>query len=350
MQTTESSEIGRLDLDSATALIMEPEEAPVSEEITEEEIEQPTEDPIDESEDYEETDESDASDNDDEEEEEAEADDESEEESDEDEYEDEEDEAEEEGPGKDFHTVTVDGEEIQVNLDELKRGYSGQKYVQKGMQQAAEAKKEAEGVYGALMQERQQLAQLLQQAQNGELSLTPPKEPSIEMLETAPFEYLSAKEKYEKDMRAYQEKMGQVQQQLQQQSVAEQRAQVVYAQQEAQKLVESLPELKDPKKADQFQRNLLSGAQKYFNYTPEQVGMIRNHQDFVTLHHAIKYAELMEGKPQAEKKVRKAKPAIKPGAKKTASKTKAQRDRMAKLRKSGNPLDALDLLIDPNLR
>jgi hypothetical protein len=348
VQTTESSEIGRLDLDSATALIMEPEEAPVSEEITEEEIEQPTEDPIDESEDYEETDESDASDNDDEEEEEAEADDESEEESDEDEYEDEEDEAEEEGPEKDLHTVTVDGEEIQVNLDELKRGYSGQKYVQKGMQQAAEAKKEAEGVYGALMQERQQLAQLLQQAQNGDL--VPPKPPSDDLWENDPLEYLGQKKDYDKKVAEYQQKMGQVQQQLQQQSVAEQRAQVVYAQQEAQKLVESLPELKDPKKADQFQRNLLSGAQKYFNYTPEQVGMIRNHQDFVTLHHAIKYAELMEGKPQAEKKVRKAKPAIKPGAKKTASKTKAHRDRMAKLRKSGNPLDALDLLIDPNLR
>ena len=349
MEATESS-TGRLDLDSATALIIEPEESTVVEEITEDEIEQPTEDPIDESEELEDTDESDASDQDEEEESDDESEESDAESDDEDEYEDEEDEAEEEGPEKDLHTVTVDGEEIQVNLDELKRGYSGQKYVQKGMQQAAEAKKEAEHVYGALMQERQQLAQLLQQAQNGELSLTPPKEPSIEMLETAPFEYLSAKEKYEKDMQEYQQKMGQVQQQLQQQSAAEQRAQAVYAQQEAQKLVEKLPELKEPQKAAKFQENLLAGAQKYFNYTPEQVGMIRNHQDFVTLHHAIKYAELMEGKPQAEKKVRKAKPAIKPGAKKTASKSKVQRERMAKLRKSGNPLDALDLLIDPNLR
>lgn len=339
METTESS-TGRLDLDSATALIIEPEEAPVSEEITEEEIEQPEMDSVDESEEPEETDESDASDEDTEEE--------SEEESDEDEYEDEEDEAEESDPEDKLYTVKVDGEETQVTLEELKRDYSGQKYVQKGMQQAAEAKKEAEGVYGALMQERQHLAQLIQQAQNGDLA--PPKPPSQELWESDPIEYLDQKMKYDSQVQDYQQKMGQVQQQLQQQSVAEQRAQAVYAQQEAQKLVEKLPELKDAGKAAKFQENLLSGAQKYFNYTPEQVGMIRNHQDFITLHHAIKYAELMEGKPQAEKKVKTAKPAIKPGAKKTASKTKAQRDRMAKLRKSGNPLDALDLLIDPNLR
>jgi hypothetical protein len=347
VETTESS-TGRLDLDSATALIIEPEESTVVEEITEDEIEQPTEDPIDESEELEDTDESDASDQDEEEESDDESEESDAESDDEDEYEDEEDEAEEEGPEKDLHTVTVDGEEIQVNLDELKRGYSGQKYVQKGMQQAAEAKKEAEYVYGALMQERQQLAQLLQQAQNGDL--VPPKPPSDDLWENDPLEYLGQKKDYDAKVAEYQQKMGQVQQQIQQQSAAEQRAQAVYAQQEAQKLVEKLPELKEPQKAAKFQENLLAGAQKYFNYTPEQVGMIRNHQDFVTLHHAIKYAELMEGKPQAEKKVRKAKPAIKPGAKKTASKSKAQRERMAKLRKSGNPLDALDLLIDPNLR
>lgn len=347
MEATESS-TGRLDLDSATALIIEPEESTVVEEIAEDEIEQPTEDPIDESEELEDTDESDASDQDEEEESDDESEESDAESDDEDEYEDEEDEAEEEGPEKDLHTVTVDGEEIQVNLDELKRGYSGQKYVQKGMQQAAEAKKEAEGVYGALMQERQQLAQLLQQAQNGDL--VPPKPPSDDLWENDPLEYLGQKKDYDAKVAEYQQKMGQVQQQLQQQSAAEQRAQAVYAQQEAQKLVEKLPELKEPQKAAKFQENLLAGAQKYFNYTPEQVGMIRNHQDFVTLHHAIKYAELMEGKPQAEKKVRKAKPAIKPGAKKTASKSKAQRERMAKLRKSGSPLDALDLLIDPNLR
>lgn len=347
MEATESS-TGRLDLDSATALIIEPEESTVVEEITEDEIEQPTEDPIDESEELEDTDESDASDQDEEEESDDESEESDAESDDEDEYEDEEDEAEEEGPEKDLHTVTVDGEEIQVNLDELKRGYSGQKYVQKGMQQAAEAKKEAEHVYGALMQERQQLAQLLQQAQNGDL--VPPKPPSDDLWENDPLEYLGQKKDYDAKVAEYQQKMGQVQQQLQQQSAAEQRAQAVYAQQEAQRLVEKLPELKDSQKAAKFQENLLAGAQKYFNYTPEQVGMIRNHQDFVTLHHAIKYAELMEGKPQAEKKVRKAKPAIKPGAKKTASKSKAQRERMAKLRKSGSPLDALDLLIDPNLR
>jgi len=38
-------------------------------------------------------------------------------------------------------TVKVDGEEREVDLEELTRGYSGQKYIQKGMAENAETKK-----------------------------------------------------------------------------------------------------------------------------------------------------------------------------------------------------------------
>jgi len=51
-----------------------------------------------------------------------------------------------------YFTVKVDGEERQVDLDELTRGYSGQKYIQKGMAENAETKKQ-------LDQQAQQFAQ-----------------------------------------------------------------------------------------------------------------------------------------------------------------------------------------------
>ena len=70
-------------------------------------------------------------------------------------------------------TVKIDGKTEVVTLDELKQGYSGQKYVQKGMQEAATARKEAEAVYSALLQERQNIAQLYQQAQQGTLAQPP---------------------------------------------------------------------------------------------------------------------------------------------------------------------------------
>lgn len=45
-----------------------------------------------------------------------------------------------------LYTVKVNGQEEQVTLDDLKQGYSGQKYVQQGMQDAAAQKKEAVAV------------------------------------------------------------------------------------------------------------------------------------------------------------------------------------------------------------
>ena len=63
------------------------------------------------------------------------------------------------------YSVKVNGQEEQVSLEDLKQGYSGQKYVQQGMQDVAAQKKEAEAVYTALTNERQQLAELYQSLQ-----------------------------------------------------------------------------------------------------------------------------------------------------------------------------------------
>jgi hypothetical protein len=200
----------------------------------------------------------------------------------------------------------------------------------------------------ALMQERQNLAQLIQQAQNGDL--VPPQPPSEALWEKSAIEYLDAQVEYNKKLEKYQQTMAQVQQQMQTQSVAQQRAEQAYAVQEAQALVQKIPELTDAGKAAKWQQNLFEGAQKYYNYTAEQVGMIRNHQDFITLSNAIKYAELMEGKAQAKDKVQKAKPAIKPGPKKVSNRSKVERAAKDRARKSGDLNDMLALLVNPNLK
>ena len=41
------------------------------------------------------------------------------------------------------YSVKVNGQGTQVTLEDLKQGYSGQKYVQQGMQEACAQKKEA---------------------------------------------------------------------------------------------------------------------------------------------------------------------------------------------------------------
>jgi hypothetical protein len=111
--------------------------------------------------------------------EEAESDDEAEYDADADEADaDDEDDEDEEDDGDEqpqLHTVKVDGEEVEVTLDDLKRSYSAVGYAQKRMQQAAEARKEAEGLYQTLQLERQQFLATVQNMQQQGSTTSPPK-------------------------------------------------------------------------------------------------------------------------------------------------------------------------------
>lgn len=332
METTESSQ--PLNIESAVDLLVEQEAPETAEEITEEEVEQPQADSTDEAEDLEE-DEGEEVDADEVEEVDEEVDDE--------EYEDdEEDEPDQDGP--ETFTVKVDGEEVQVTLEDLKRGYSGQQYVQKGMQQAAEARKQAEGVYEALMQERQNLAQLVQQVQSG--ALTPPQEPSKELFDADPIGYMEAKMNYDEQMKTYNETQAQFQAQLQQQTMAEQEARAHYANQEAQKLIELVPELRDATKASQFKDKVVKAATEVYGYTPDEIANIQSHRDFLVLRDAMLYREMMSKGDVVKAKAKKARPAIKPGAKKVRTNNDVARQKKAQLRKSGSINDALALMLN----
>ena len=335
METTDSNN-GPMSLEQAVDLMVQPEETTEAEAPEEVEEEQPVEDSFEEADEDEDAEVEDVDPD-----EVEEVDD---EEDDENEYEDAEEDDESEDPVGELHTVKVDGEEKQVTLEELKRGYSGQQYVQKGMQQVAEVKKEAENAYYALMQERQNLANLVQQVQSGQ-NLTPPQEPDSAMFDADPIGYMEAKIQYDNQMKAYEQNMGQVQQVLQQQTEAEQIARAEYAKQEAQRLVQVIPELADAGKAGKFKENLVRTATDVYGYTPEEIAGISSHRDFLVLRDAMKYREMMAGKETVQNKVKKAKPAIKPGAKKVSTKTDVVRKQRERLKKSGSIDDALALIM-----
>jgi len=333
VETTESGNTA-LSLDSAADMLIQNQQPEQAEEVTEAEEEQLLEDS------------SDADDSDDAEVEEVDADEveEIDDEAEDEEYEDTEEDAEETDPVGDVHTVKVDGEEKQVTLEELKRGYSGQQYVQKGMQEAAEARKQAESVYQALTQERQNLAQLVQNLQAGQLS--PPQEPSREMFDSDPIGYMEAKMQYEDQVKEYSVKASQIQGQLQAQSEAEQRARAVYAQQEAQKLVEIIPELRDAGKATQFKEKIVKAATEFYGYTPEEIAAIGSHRDFMVLRDAMLYREMAANKDVVKQKAKKARPSIKPGAKRVRTSNDVERKQRSQLKKTGSINDALSLILD----
>lgn len=259
----------------------------------------------------------------------------------EDEYEDTE-EAEELAP--DLYTVKVDGKEEEVSLDDLKRGYSGQKYVQKGMQEAAAMRKQAEDVYANLLNERQQIGQLLQYAQNGLPQA--PLAPSKEHFDSDPIGYMEAKMQYDEAKTAYEGQMGQLQQVVSQQGQAMQYAQRAYLEREMETLKAVVPEFSEPDTAVQARDRLVTMGQEIYGYDPNEIGAVMDHRAIRVLHDAIKYQELMSGKQRAVTNAKpKAKRTVRAGAKKTRSNKDAERQTRQKLKKSGSIEDALNLIL-----
>ena len=82
-----------------------------------------------------------------------------------------------------------------MTLQELKRGYAGQDYVQKGMEQNANQRKELEQLNQTMQQEREQFLQRINQLENGKLSQIPQKPPK-ELQNSDPLGYLEQMEEY----------------------------------------------------------------------------------------------------------------------------------------------------------
>jgi hypothetical protein len=321
-------------------------EAPAEEVVSEEtEAEQPEEDAVEEVEEEDETEEGEEVESEDEEsDEEDEVEDDDIDDENEDSDESEESDAD---PDETIHTLKVDGEEIQVSLAELKRGYSGQKFIQKGMQENAQLKKQAEQAFVTLTQERQQLQNLIQQVQQG--ALTPPAAPNPAEYRDDPFGWHEAQMAYSEKLVAYNQQAEQVTQQLQKQTEADIEMRKSYAKAEAAELVNKMPELADPKKAEVFYGKVVEAA-KQFGYQPEEISQISSHRDMMVLHAAMKWFETQKGdsKKIVAEKSKKARKPIKAGTKKTVSKKQVVKRKQDKLRRSGSIQDAIDLIYSPN--
>jgi len=258
--------------------------------------------------------------------------------------EDEAEEAEDAGQ-QELYTVKVDGEEREVTLDDLKRSFSGQAYIQKGMQEAAEAKKEAEGVYQALLNERQQLSSLLYQAQSGQIA-QPPIPPSRELFNNDPIGYMEAKLSYDEALQTYQNQQYQIQQVTEQQNQQMQIAQQQYLQGEMQRLAQVIPEFGDAKTASKLKEDLVQFGSK-LGYSEAELSEVMDHRAILVLQKAMKYDQLVEGKSKATQKASNARPVVKPGTKKTGrtGAAKQRQNAQARMKKTGSIDDVAKFLL-----
>ena len=243
-----------------------------------------------------------------------------------------------------LYSVKVDGQEAQVTLEDLKQGYSGQKYVQSGMQDVAAKRKEAEDVYTALNNERAQIAQIHQQLQNGGVA-QPPTKPSKELFEADPIGYMQENLDYEEKKANWDKQMAQLQHVSQQNSVAQQSARQAFLREQMQILQKDIPEFADEKTGQKLKDKLVSIGVKHYGYSNAEIEQITDHRAINVLNDARKYQDIKAGKSKAEVKTKGKKPVVKPGAKKMATPNAKVRSRQqAKLRKTGNMEDAISLI------
>ena len=238
-------------------------------------------------------------------------------------------------------TVKVDGKEQSVTLEELKRSYSGQAHIQRGMQQAAETRKQAEAEAQALRSERQQFLATLQAVQQQGI-IEPPKAPDPAKINTDPIGYMREQAAYFAKEQEYRAQQQAIASQMQQHQAEQYRAHMARVAEEAQKLVQVIPDFGSREKAQKLYAGIANTAAEY-GFTEQEISDIADAR-FVR----VLYELHQSRNRQAVKEAAKAKPQpprnVKPGANRSESPQLARERMLKEAARSGKIQDFAKLL------
>jgi len=243
------------------------------------------------------------------------------------------------------YKVKAAGEEKEVTLDELVKGYQlGADYTKKTTEVAEQRK--ANDAERAAIEEakyaRDTYAQRLQAIEQFISSQTPQEDLSY-LKENDPIGYavkvaeLSEKKDQLNAIRAEQYRIGQIQQSEQAQAMQQRVAQ------EAQKLTAILPEFSDPTKGETVRKEIRNYG-KTLGFTDEELSQVYDSRHVVTLHKAMMYDKLQKSKLSVTKKVNEAPKMLKAGSANTkANNNETIKKQSQQLRNSGKVRDAAAL-------
>ena len=261
---------------------------------------------------------------------------------------DEDDDAEEDdGKEEQTYRVNADGAEVDATLDDLKRSFAGQVYLQRRMSEVAEIRKEAEATYHALNQERAQVQQALAVYQQQLAAAGNPQPPSRDLLKTDPIRYLEEEAGFREQMEQRQMLAQQQAAYAQQHSEQQARAYTAYLGEQAQLLTQRIPEFADAKKAGALKAALIEVGTSY-GFSPEEVQGVSDARHVQILHDAMRYRQLVAGKDRVQEKVAAvSRPMVRPGAKRseTDGKKSAEQKSRSRMRSSGSVDDVAAFLL-----
>lgn len=260
-----------------------------------------------------------------------------------------------EGQETEMYTIKVDGQDVEVSLEELQQGYSRQSDYTKKTQELSEERRtidaeraEYQNGLNQLMAQRQQYEQALGQL-GQQLSQNMSKFQNVDwqrLKNEDPLEYVTKRDEFrEEQERIKSVHYHQQQVQVQQQQEMEQIRQKAVAE-EIGKLGKLIPEWNDPDAQPKIAKNIMDyGVTSGF--TIEEMEGLVDSRSVYLIHKAMKY-DALQNADLKNKKVKNKPKMTKSGAKRP--KSDAKRRRKAELSKqlnsSGKVADAAKLLED----
>jgi hypothetical protein len=237
--------------------------------------------------------------------------------------------------------VKVDGEEVEVPLDELLKGYSRTADYTRKTQAIAEARKVAEAEAAQAREERQRYAQTLQVLEAQLKSAQPPEIDWDRLYQENPVEWVRQRElvRTRQEQQAWVENQRRAlaeKQALEEQQVAEQTLEVERA-----KLLEQLPEWRDATKARAEKAKIVSYATEKLGFSTDEISDLYDARAVLALRKAMLYDELMTRQKDLRPKIQqKAKPMKAGVSVPVTTKSVKSRDALSKLQRSGSTRDA----------
>jgi len=242
-----------------------------------------------------------------------------------------------------LHRLKVNGQEIEVSLDELKAGYSRDSDYRQKTHNLGIEKRELDSQRESLRQTYDtRLSELNELIATADATVR--QEQGSEDLQKLWEEDPTAAARLDYQMRQRNRQLDDVRNKARE-AQTKQYEDFLSTQREL--AAQKIPEYNDPNKADQFKINMRNSLRGY-GFNDQEIGQLADHRFLMVARDAMSYKSLKDKKPIVQKKVANAPKVVKAGVAKssTSSGREQIRNKINRLGKTGHLKDAQSVIMD----
>jgi len=242
-----------------------------------------------------------------------------------------------------LHRVKIQGQELEVTLDELKAGYSRDSDYRQKTHSLGMEKRDLESQKESLRQSYDtRLAELNELIATADATVR--QRQGSEDLQKLYEEDPTTAAKLDFQLRQENRQLEEVKARARD-AQAKQYEEFLATQKEL--AATKIPEFADPNKADQFKINMRNSLRNY-GFNDQEIGSLADHRFLMVAKDAMSYQAIKDKRPIVAKKVANAPKVVKAGTAKssTSSGREVIRNKIGKVRKSGNINDAQSAILD----